>query len=98
MAKPKPTQKQRRPPGRLAQLLTRVRGEFIEMPGMRLTAAQAWRLLGIKPALCQRILRALVNAQFLEHRPDGTYIRQSGLKARLRAASSVLATIRTDQP
>lgn len=67
-----------RPPGRLAQLLTRVRGEFIEMPGMRLTPAQAWRLLGIKPALCQRVLRSLVNAQFLTCTPDGLYKRRIG--------------------
>ena len=34
------------------QILDRLRGEFREMPGMRLTVEQVQRLCGIEPALC----------------------------------------------
>jgi hypothetical protein len=66
------------PPHGLADLHTRVRGEFLEMPGMRLTFEQAWRLLGMEPALCERVLTALVIAEFLARTPDGAYIRRTG--------------------
>jgi hypothetical protein len=37
-----------------------VRGEFREMPGLRLTPAQASRLFGVEPTRCLLILDALV--------------------------------------
>jgi hypothetical protein len=46
-------------------LLNRIRGEFLEMPGLRLTCEQAQRLYGLDPALCQRALDRLVAAGFL---------------------------------
>jgi hypothetical protein len=33
----------------MAALVLRVRGEFVEMPGLRLTAPQAARLFGVAP-------------------------------------------------
>jgi DNA-binding GntR family transcriptional regulator len=46
-------------------LLNRIRGEFLEMPGLRLTCEQAQRLYGLDRALCQRALDRLVDAGFL---------------------------------
>ena len=47
-------------------LFVRVRAEFREMPGLRLTLLQASRLFDIEPARCERILGALVDAGHLE--------------------------------
>lgn len=41
-------------------LQSRVVAEFREMPGLRLTLAQAARLFGIDSARCQRVLGVLV--------------------------------------
>jgi hypothetical protein len=38
----------------------RVRGEYREMPGLRLTVAQAARLFNLEPAQCGRVLDTLV--------------------------------------
>ena len=56
-------------------LINRIRGEFLEMPGLRLTLAQAQRLCGVERALCQRVLGTLVEAGFLCVKTDGTYTR-----------------------
>jgi hypothetical protein len=41
-------------------LHVRVRGEYREMPGLRLTVPQAARLFNIEPTQCERLLDALV--------------------------------------
>jgi hypothetical protein len=56
-------------------LLQRVRSEFDEMPGLRLTPPQASRLLGLDPSSCQRVLNELVKSAFLRWTPDGTVVR-----------------------
>jgi hypothetical protein len=58
-----------------ATLLQRVRSEFNEMPGLRLTPAQAARLLGLDNRSCQRVLNALVTSAFLRWTADGRVIR-----------------------
>jgi DNA-binding IclR family transcriptional regulator len=60
-----------------ALLLTRIRGEYLEMPGLRLTPAQARRLWGLDVSECERLLDALVRARFLRRTPDGAYQRES---------------------
>ena len=55
----------------------RVRAEFLEMPGMRLTAAQVQRLCGVEQDVCQCVLESLVEARFLCRRPDGAYGRMT---------------------
>ena len=47
------------------EVLRRVQGEFMEMPGLRLTEAQARRLWGLDEASCDALLGALVDAKFL---------------------------------
>jgi hypothetical protein len=58
-----------------ATLLQRVRSEFNEMPGLRLTPAQAARLLGLESHSCQRVLNALVRSAFLRWTSDGSVVR-----------------------
>ena len=56
-------------------LLNRIRGEFLEMPGLRLTCEQAQRLYGLDRALCQRALDWLVDTKFLCVTANRTYAR-----------------------
>ena len=56
-------------------LLTRIRGEYLEMPGLRLTVQQAQRLWGLERMDCRTALDALVEAKFLCVKADGTYAR-----------------------
>ena len=56
-------------------VLKRIRSEYLEMPGLRLTLQQAQRFCGVEPALCQAVLDALVEAKFLHRAADGTYAR-----------------------
>ena len=57
------------------QLLARIRAEFLEMPGLRLTLAQARRLWHVEEAACAAALDELVRAKFLTHHANGAYIR-----------------------
>ncbi len=58
---------------RFDDLVVRVKGEFQEMPGLRLTRAQAQRLWSVDPLTCENVLNALVDAKVLSPRPDGTF-------------------------
>ena len=57
------------------QLVVRIRGEFAEMPGLRLTMAQAARLWQADPTICASVLERLVREQFLYCTSDGAFIR-----------------------
>lgn len=46
-------------------LCSRVRGEFLDMPGLVLTQTQATRLFGLQPECCTEVLSDLVNSGFL---------------------------------
>ena len=75
-------------------LLLRVRGEFAEMPGLRLTEAQACRLWGVDRATCATMLTELIDAKFLFRTRDGAYMRvDSGVpvKASMRARVTAAA-------
>lgn len=56
--------------------LCRIRGEYWEMPGLKLTPAQAQRLLGLDRESCTRLLADLVSAGFLAATPDGAFVRR----------------------
>jgi hypothetical protein len=58
-------------------LLQRVCGEFLEMPGMRLTPKQAGRLWGLHEQTCISLLEFLVDEKFLSRSRDGGYGRSS---------------------
>ena len=69
--------------------LERIRAEFLEMPGLRLTAAQVERFCGVDPATCKSVLDALVDAEFLRIGSDGTYARATeGAVPTLREAEA----------
>jgi hypothetical protein len=63
---------------RIDDVLQRIQGEFVEMPGLRLTAAQAQRLWGLERDVCASLLTALVDAKFLERTRDGAFVRLDG--------------------
>ncbi len=62
-------------PQPLEGILRRIQGEYNEMPGLRLTIAQAQRLWGLDRAECDAVLGALVDAKFLIRNRDGTFAR-----------------------
>ena len=57
------------------EVLRRVQGQFMEMPGMRLTQAQACRLWGLDEASCDALLKVLVDAEFLFPTHNGAFMR-----------------------
>ena len=57
------------------EVLRRVQGEYMEMPGLCLTEAQARRLWGLDEASCGALLAALVDAKFLFRTPSGAFMR-----------------------
>lgn len=59
----------------LDDVLRRVQGEYTEMPGLRLTPAQAQRLWGLDRAACDTLLGALVDSKFLLRTRDGAFAR-----------------------
>jgi hypothetical protein len=59
----------------LSRLLHRVRSEFLEMPGLRLTPAQAARLWAVDRQTSERILDTLTMAGFLFRNREGAYLR-----------------------
>ena len=59
------------------EVIQRVRAEYLEMPGLRLTAPQVQRLCGIDRATCDQVLDALVSANFLCVKPDRYYARST---------------------
>ena len=83
----------------LDDVVDRLRAEFLEMPGLQLTARQVQRLCGVEKTLCQLGLDSLVATKFLYVKSDGLYARttdgevsrprpaQAGLPAPLMRAS-----------
>ena len=57
------------------EVLERIRAEYLEMPGLRLTVEQVQRLCGIERAICRVVLETLVEAKFLCTKSTGAYAR-----------------------
>jgi hypothetical protein len=57
------------------RLLQRIRGEFLEMPGLTLTPAQAGRLWALEPDVCASVLAQLIETGFLARSAEGRYAR-----------------------
>ncbi len=55
--------------------ILRIYKEYLEMPGLRLTRAQAQRLWGLESTVCNEALDYLVAAQFLCCTTSGQYAR-----------------------
>jgi hypothetical protein len=58
----------------LESLVARVRGEYCEMPGLRLTFAQACRLWQVDVSTCEALLDQLVREGFLCKTNNGFFI------------------------
>jgi hypothetical protein len=70
-------------------VIDRLRAEFLEMPGMRLTREQVQRLCGLEHTVCQAVLDSLVDVNFLCVSPDGRYARATdGQAGPVRAAKA----------
>jgi hypothetical protein len=54
-------------------LVNRVKGEFLEMPGLRLRVEQAQRLWHLDRDSCEWVLTSLVEAKFLRQYADRAY-------------------------
>ena len=61
----------------ITPLLHRVRSEFLEMPGLRLTSTQAARLWALDRRMSERILDGLAMAGFLSRNREGAYLLAS---------------------
>ena len=59
------------------QAFTRIRAEFLELPGMQLTPSQVERLSGVERSICKCALDDLVRAGFLCVSGNGSYRRSS---------------------
>ena len=59
----------------LERIVSRVREEFREMPGLRMTPAQATRLWGLEHEACRRVIDVLVAAEFLRWTDSGSVTR-----------------------
>ena len=77
-SRPKPRSPNRLPDLLWSSTLTRVRGEFDEMPGLRLTRLQASSLLGLPQPASGWVLERLANDGFLVRTPQGAYVRREG--------------------
>jgi hypothetical protein len=62
-------------PMTLEQLVDRIRREYVALPGLQLTDAQVQRLCQLDPAGSRRVLRHLIDAEFLACTEDGRYVR-----------------------
>jgi hypothetical protein len=65
------------------EVIRRVQGEYTEMPGLRLTTAQAQRLWGLDRSACDTLLGALVDAKFLFRTRDGAFVRSDQAAAHI---------------
>jgi hypothetical protein len=54
-------------------LAQRLKAMYQEMPGMRMSPADAARLAGLDPAVAGHILEALADVHFLKRGQDGTF-------------------------
>jgi hypothetical protein len=59
------------------ETVNRVRGEFHEMPGLRLTAPQAASLMGLSDPVSTWVFDKLESEGFLARTPQGEYVRRN---------------------
>ncbi len=59
----------------LINAVDRVSGDFVEMPGLELTLAQAARLWNMEDVACRAAIESLVQSGFLRWTTKGTVVR-----------------------
>ena len=60
---------------RIGDLILQIQEDFIDTPGLRLTAPEAHERFGVDKARCEAVLAVLVDANVLARTREGTYIR-----------------------
>ena len=78
--------------------IERLRSEFLEMPGLRLTAQQVHRFCGVEAHACALALDELVGENFLFKKADGTYARTTDGVMRRRPAKAELLPMKRQIP
>jgi hypothetical protein len=68
------------------ELCQRIQGEFLEMPGLRLTSSQACRLWGLDRDVCGQLLAQLVDVKFLTRTRDGSFMQLDRTQAADRSS------------
>ncbi len=63
---------------RADDIIRRIRGEYLEMPGLALTPTQAQRLWGLDRGSVDQLLNSLVDRGFLFRTQDGQFMRYDG--------------------
>jgi len=71
---PRPRPVKMGPPTAVETLAQRVRAEYLEMPGLDLTIAQARCLWAADTDLCECVMSSLVDAGFLARTRRGTFV------------------------
>lgn len=61
--------------GALQELTRRVQAEYVEMPGLSLTLAQAQRLWAVDRQICETVFRTLIAHGFLRITTRGRFVR-----------------------
>ena len=56
-------------------MVLRIQSEYREMPGLKLTEAQARRLWDLDGETCNLVLTTLLDQRFLKCTASGTYVR-----------------------
>jgi len=77
----------------MGEALIRIQTEFVEMPELKLTLAQAQRLWALPRDVCEDALNALIERRFLIRTPDRVYLRRSWWAG--RGESTVSAPVLT---
>ena len=73
----RPRSRERLPDDLWHATVHRVRGEFEEMPCLRVSAPQAQVLFGLPDGVCEGVLRRLESDGFLGRTPSGEYVRHT---------------------
>jgi hypothetical protein len=80
------------------RLLRRIRSEFTEMPGLRLTCRQAQRLFGLDEATCAPALEALIHTKFLRRIGPDVYARLTDGRVDLGQSTKTQAAVSRRAP
>ena len=76
----KPRSPDRMPDHTWVTIVTRVRGEFAEMPGLRVTPHQAGVLFGLGTPVSSWVLSRLTHDGFLERTENGEFVRREATR------------------
>ena len=76
-------------------LVARIRGEYREMPGLRLTVAQACRLWQLDAPTCAVVVEGLVAQGFLMRTRDGAFVALPATPKALKVEQTFARVART---